>query len=119
MEPFNAGVFVWVLRCTTSSVGACSSQYAESHRHSTDPLFKPSLPLQTSIRLHPLQKAHERVLHSFANLDEAWTSRASRALWASLPAEAVTRLLGCGQLAAASENVVYVVVASWLAAQLK
>ncbi|WIA08396.1 hypothetical protein OEZ85_007835 [Tetradesmus obliquus] len=66
-----------------------------------------------------VEKAHERVLHSFANLDEAWTSRASRAQWASLPAEAVTRLLGCGQLAAASENVVYVVVASWLAAQLK
>jgi hypothetical protein len=67
----------------------------------------------------PLQKAHERVLESFANLEEAWTSRSSRAQWAALPAEAVERVLGAASLSAASENVVYIMVASWLAAQLK
>jgi hypothetical protein len=66
-----------------------------------------------------MQKAHERVLESFANLDEAWTSRSSRAQWLSLPCEAVERVLGAAQLSAASENVVYIVAASWLAAQLK
>ncbi|KAF6264423.1 hypothetical protein COO60DRAFT_123779 [Scenedesmus sp. NREL 46B-D3] len=65
------------------------------------------------------EKAHERVLESFANLDEAWTSRSSRGQWLGLPCEAVERVLGAVQLNAASENVVYIVAASWLAAQLK
>lgn len=66
-----------------------------------------------------LQKAHERVWESFQSLDAAWTSRVQRQQWLQLPAEAVERVLNNKALTAASENVVYIVVASWMVTQLK
>lgn len=56
---------------------------------------------------------------TFKNLDEAWTNKASRQQWLQLPVEAVQRVLDNERLTAASENVVYIIVASWVSAQLK
>ena len=65
------------------------------------------------------QKAHEKVWESFKCLDEAWTSRLLKAQWQQLPLEAVEAVLSNKQLTAATENVVYVLVASWVAAQCR
>lgn len=66
-----------------------------------------------------LQKAHRRVWDTFKNLDEAWTNKTYRQQWLQLPVEAVQRVLDNDRLTAASENVVYIVMASWVSAQLK
>lgn len=68
---------------------------------------------------YDVQKAHEKVWESFKCLDEAWTNRGLRAQWQQLPLEAVEAVLNNKQLTAASENVVYILVASWLAAQCR
>lgn len=64
-----------------------------------------------------LQKALDKVWDNFKCLDEAWTNKALRLQWQQLPVEAIEAVLSNKQLAAASENVVYVVIASWFAAQ--
>jgi hypothetical protein len=69
--------------------------------------------------LHTPQKAHSRVADQYRNLDDAWTNKTLRAQWLQLPLEAVERLLTAEALAAASENVVYIFLASWVSAQLK
>lgn len=56
---------------------------------------------------------------AFQSLDEAWGSRTLRSQWLALPLNAVERLLSSRQLTAASENVVYIMVASWLSAQTR
>jgi len=66
-----------------------------------------------------LQKAHRRVWDTFKSLDEAWTNKAVRAQWLQLPVEAVQRVVDDERLTAASENVIYIVIASWVAAQIK
>lgn len=66
-----------------------------------------------------LQKAHDRVWDTFKNLDEAWTNKTSRQQWLQLPVEAVQRVLDNGELVATSENVVYIVLASWISSQIK
>jgi hypothetical protein len=66
-----------------------------------------------------LQKAHQHVWDVFCNLDEAWMNKALRVQWLQLTPEAVDRLLRNPNLSGTSENVVYVVVASWLAAKLR
>lgn len=55
----------------------------------------------------------------YRNLDDAWTNKTLRQQWLQLPIEAIERLLEGQPLGAASENVVYIVLASWLCAQLK
>lgn len=65
------------------------------------------------------QKAHRRVWDTFKNLDEAWTNKTFRQQWLQLPVEAVQRVLDNERLTASSENVVYIVLASWISAQLK
>lgn len=65
------------------------------------------------------QKAHRRVWDTFKNMDEAWTNKTYRQQWLQLPVEAVQRVLDNERLTASSENVVYIVVASWISAQLK
>lgn len=65
------------------------------------------------------QKAHRRVWDTFKSLDEAWTNKTYRQQWLQLPVEAVQRVLDNERLAATSENVVYIVLASWISAQLK
>lgn len=52
-------------------------------------------------------------------MDEAWTNKTYRQQWLQLPVEAVQRVLDNERLTASSENVVYIVVASWISAQLK
>jgi hypothetical protein len=59
------------------------------------------------------------VFDAYHNLDEAWTSKVLRGQWLQLPLQAVERLLGSDGLLAWSENVLYVVLASWLASRLK
>jgi hypothetical protein len=66
-----------------------------------------------------LQKAHGRVWDTFKNLDEAWTNKTSRQQWLQLPVEAVQRVLDDERLVATSENVVYIVLASWISSQIK
>eukprot|EP00879_Flechtneria_rotunda_P004833 GHRR01005106.1.p1 GENE.GHRR01005106.1~~GHRR01005106.1.p1 ORF type:complete len:441 (+),score=138.90 GHRR01005106.1:334-1656(+) len=66
-----------------------------------------------------IEKAHQRVWESFRYLDDAWTDRALRSQWQQLPFEAVECVLSNEKLSVTGENVVYIVTASWLAAQLR
>jgi hypothetical protein len=59
------------------------------------------------------------VWDTFKNLDEAWTNKTYRQQWLQLPVEAVQRVLDSERLTATSENVLYIVLASWICSQLK
>lgn len=63
------------------------------------------------------QKAHERVWQDYQNLDTAWQDAGLRSSFLLLPQEGVERVISRNELRAASENVVYVAVASWVAHQ--